>query len=162
MSSLQANPDGRGSGILLPLAVPSEAAEDARRPVCIVDDDASVRDSLSTLLETLGFTVHVYGSGREFLADGRRRDAGCLIVDQHMPGIDGLQTLAALRGSNPELPAILITGRCDPGIAARARALGVTAILEKPFRMAELVETVRAGLRRRSCPRKQTGCGSGI
>ena len=148
VSSPHANRDERRSNIAIPLAMKGDAAEPAQLPIFVVDDDASIRDSLSTLLETLGFTVHTHGSGREFLADGRRQDAGCLIVDQNMPGMDGLQTLAALRSVNPAIPAILMTGRLDPRISDRATALGVTVILEKPFRTAELVETVRTSLRR--------------
>ena len=126
----------------------SKAAEGAQRPIVIVDDDASVRDSLSILLETLGFTVLTYGSGSEFLAGGRGKDAGCLIFDQHMPEGDGLTMLSLLRGEGVNAPAILITGRLDAAIAARAAELGVTAVLDKPFRPAQLVETVLTSLRR--------------
>ena len=56
-----------------------------QKTICIVDDDASVADSLQALLETFGFKVQSYGSGREFLADKRHHAAGCLLIDQHMP-----------------------------------------------------------------------------
>jgi len=112
--------------------------------VFIVDDDESVRDSLSVLLESLGFEVMTHASGREVLADDRCRTADCLIVDQHMPGMDGLTTLAALQGAGAAVPAILITGRLDPEIATRAAQLGVSAVLEKPFAATKLLELVRA------------------
>jgi len=117
-------------------------------PIYVVDDDLSVRESLSVLLETLGFEALPYSSGSELLADERRGDAGCLIVDQHMPGMDGLETLAALRREGLATPAILITGRLDPAIAARAASLGVIGVLEKPFQTTRLIELVDASLDR--------------
>jgi two-component system, LuxR family, response regulator FixJ len=120
----------------------------ARRdhPICIVDDDAWVCDSLSAVLDAYGFETLAYGSGAEFLADERRRQLGCLIIDHHMPGMDGLEVLAALHREGVSVPAILITGRLDTGIPERAGKLGVIAVLEKPFAVARLVELIRAGL----------------
>ena len=114
--------------------------------ICVVDDDASVCDSLSVLLETHGLEVLAYSSGAAFLADERHRQAGCLVVDQHMPGMEGLDLVAALRGERIFLPWVLITGRLDAVIAERADQFGVIAVLEKPFAAARLVELVRAGL----------------
>ena len=148
MSSLQANLDKCRSNVTTPLIMKNKAVKGAQRPIFIVDDDASVRDSLRVLLETLGFTVHTYGSGSEFLAGGRGKDAGCLIVDQHMPETDGLTMLSLLRGEGVNAPAILMTGRLDAAIAGRAAELDVTAVLDKPFRPAQLVETVLTSLRR--------------
>ena len=122
--------------------------EPREHPIYVVDDDESVRDSLSVLLETLGFEVLTHGSASDMLADERRRDAGCVIVDQHMPGMDGLAMLATLQHEGVAAPAILITGRLDSGIAARASALGVAAVLEKPFPTRRLVELVRNSLGR--------------
>jgi two-component system, LuxR family, response regulator FixJ len=108
--------------------------------VCVVDDDESVRDSYRILLESLGFAVTTYASGRDVLADERRHQASYFIVDQHMPEMDGLATLGALRGERPDAQTILITGRLDDEITARAMALDVGAILEKPFAALRLLE----------------------
>ena len=124
----------------------TDRAKPAARPILVVDDDAFVRDSLSVLLETIGFAVRSYASGSELLAGGQHGDAGCLIIDQHMPGLDGLTTLAALRRDGSDLPTILITGRGDAEIAARAAELGAIAVLEKPFTAARLLELARAAL----------------
>jgi two-component system response regulator FixJ len=113
-----------------------------RGPVCIVDDDVGVCDSLSVLLETHGFNVLSYASGAEFLKDDRRRTAKCLVIDQHMPGLDGLDVVGKLQRDGVFLPAILITGRLDAGIAQRAGALGVCAVMEKPFPVARLVDLI--------------------
>jgi two-component system response regulator FixJ len=119
---------------------------EAPGPVCVVDDDDWVCDSLCVLLETYGFSVRSYPSGAAFLKDDRRLDAKLLIVDQHMPGLDGLDMVAELRRQKVFLPTILITGRLDAGIAQRSGALGVLALLEKPFPVAKLVELVRGAL----------------
>ena len=119
---------------------------DARGPVCIVDDDVWVCDSLSVLLETYGFAVLAYASAAEFLNDDRRRAAKCLVIDQHMPGLNGLDVVRTLQRDGVLLPAILITGRLDAGIARGAAELGVRAILEKPFPVARLVDLVGSAL----------------
>ena len=115
-------------------------------PICIVDDDEMVCDSVRVLLETYGFTVAAYPSGVEFLADRRHGRATCLIIDQHMPSLNGLDVVAQLRAQGAELPTILITGRLDPAITLRARELGIAAVLEKPFPVSRLLELVRAAL----------------
>ena len=119
---------------------------EARGPVCVVDDDDWVCDSLCVLLETYGFAVRTYPSGAAFLKDDRRLDAKFLIVDQHMPGLHGLDVVAELHRQKVFLPTILITGRLDAEIAQRCDALGVLALLEKPFPVVKLVELVRGAL----------------
>ena len=117
---------------------------DAGALVCVVDDDESVRDSFRTLLESLGFVVTTYASGQDVLVDDGRRQASLFIIDQHMPEMDGLMTVRGLRREGSSVPAILMTGRLDPEIAARATAFDVDAILEKPFSVARLLELLRA------------------
>jgi two-component system, LuxR family, response regulator FixJ len=129
----------------------------ARRPpenrdnrVCIVEDDKSVTDSLKVLLETFGFDVQSYNSGAEFFADSRRRTVGCLVIDQHMPGMNGLDVVDRLRGEGVRLPTILISGRVEAKTRDRAASLGVTTVIEKPFAADRLVEIIRATLIERS------------
>ena len=115
-----------------------------QKTICIVDDDASVADSLQALLETFGFKVQSYGSGSEFLADERHRAAGCLLIDHHMPGTNGLDVVDNLRKRGIELPTILISGRLDASTRERATRLGVRELLDKPVPASRLIQAIRA------------------
>ena len=100
------------------------------RVVALVDDDVAVLESLKFLLETAGYNVAAYRSAAEFLEDRASRPA-CLIVDQHMPAMTGLELVARLRDMEAAVPALLITGSPSAAIAARANQLGIE-MLEKP------------------------------
>ena len=115
----------------------------ARKAVCIVDDDESVADSLKILLEAFGFAVQSYNSGNEFLADKRRHVAGCLVIDQHMPGMNGLDVIDNLQKEGNKVATILISGRLDTKTRERATRLSVHELLEKPFAASRLIELVR-------------------
>jgi two-component system, LuxR family, response regulator FixJ len=120
--------------------------EQNHEPVCIIDNDEWVADSLRVLLETFGFDVQSYSSGGEFLADDRRRTAGCLVIDHHMPGMNGLDLVDRLQKEGVRGPTILISGRLDTNIRERASSLGITNVIEKPFVAARLVDLVRTTL----------------
>ena len=87
----------------------------------LVDDDPAVRDSLKLLLETYGFIVRDFASGRDFLASGERAENGCLMLGMHMPLVSGLDLLEqpAVQATVP--PTVIITGRADDSIRQRAR-----------------------------------------
>ena len=106
-----------------------------------MDDGAG---SLQALLESFGFDVQSYGSGSEFLADERHRAAGCLLIDQHMPGTSGLDVVDKLRKRGIQLPTILISGRLDASIRERATRLGVRELLDKPVPASRLIQAIRA------------------
>jgi two-component system response regulator FixJ len=118
--------------------------------ICIVDDDESVADSLKSLFETFGFDVRCYTSGAEFLADHQRSVAGCLLIDQHMPGLNGLDVVDHLQKEGVRVPTILISGRLDTNIRERAASLGVTSVIEKPFAARPLVNLIRTALLERN------------
>lgn len=118
--------------------------------ICVVDDDESVADSLKSLLETFGYDVQSYNSGADFLADDRHRSTGCLLVDQHMPGMEGLDVVDRLQKQGARLPTILISGRLDTKTRKRAASLGVTSVLEKPFAAGRVIDLIRTALQERN------------
>jgi len=117
-----------------------------QKTIYIVDDDEAVTDSLHSLLETFGFKVQSYGSGSGFLADERHRAAGCLLIDQHMPGASGLDVVDNLRKEGVQIPTILISGRLDASTRERATRLGVRELLDKPVAACRLIQAIRTTL----------------
>ena len=113
--------------------------------VGIVDDDAAVLDSLKFLLEVIGYQVATYASANAFLGDGAMEHA-CLIIDQHMPGMTGLELAQKLRDDGAAIPILLITGSPSPAIVTRAAQLGIVNVLEKPPEEADLLNFVGAYL----------------
>ncbi len=109
----------------------------------VVDDDAAVLDSLKILLEASGYTVGAYSSAEAFLHDPAARPA-CLILDQHMPRMTGLELTAHLRTRGVEIPILLMSGQLSPAIVAGAAQLGIQLVLEKPPSEADLLSFVDA------------------
>lgn len=134
----------------MPVSCGRRPPEQKRDRICIVDDDEAVADSLKALLETFGFAVRSYGSGVDFLADDPVHKAGCLVIDQQMPGMSGLDVIDQLQREGIRLPIILISGRLDPNTRERAASLGVTKIVDKPFAAASLVSVIKATLSERN------------
>jgi len=114
--------------------------------VLVVDDDAAVRASLKFALEVEGFQVKLYDRGKALLADTNLPKRACLVVDQRMPDIDGIDLIEWLRSQNVTLPAILIHGRVTKQLRMLAQRLGVAAVLEKPLFDSVLVESIRTAL----------------
>ncbi len=110
--------------------------------VFVVDDDEAVRDSLKVLLEVHGIEVEDYGSTAEFADNYRKPGRGCLILDQHLPVTTGVEFLGSPAGRALDIPVILITGRGDAEIEARARKAGVAEYLQKPISQQVLLAAV--------------------
>ncbi|MBS0643662.1 MAG: response regulator [Acetobacteraceae bacterium] len=104
-----------------------------QQQVLIVDDDQAVRDALEFALRLQGFNVHAYSGGNELLAGGELAQAGCVVVDDNMPGMDGLELIGRLRERDIPVPAILITSHATDRLHAKAAVAGVRVVLEKPF-----------------------------
>jgi FixJ family two-component response regulator len=110
--------------------------------VGIVDDDGDVRDVLDALLEQAGHTVRTYQSAQQFLDDPDLGDVACLVVDQNMPGMTGLELLRAVDAAGRTIPSLLITGSPDEQLADEARNLGAIEVFGKPIDFAKLLQLV--------------------
>ncbi len=101
--------------------------------VFIVDDDADLRATLVDLVEAVGLQAEGYSSAKAFLDAGKKSGDGCLVVDIHMPGMDGLQLQQKLMEDRVAIPVIVVTGRGDVPKAVRALKAGAVDFIEKPF-----------------------------
>jgi FixJ family two-component response regulator len=119
--------------------------------VYVVDDDAGVRQSLTSLLQSIAMRVEAFGSAADFLKKGRIVDdiaAACLILDVRLPGTSGLDFQTQLAKADIHLPIIFISGHGDIPITVRAMKAGAVEFLTKPFREQDLLEAVQLALRR--------------
>jgi two-component system response regulator FixJ len=115
--------------------------------ILVIDDDSAVRKSLKFSLELEGYAVRTYADGRALLDDAHLPAGGCLVVDQMMPGMSGLDVVDVLRTRGVSMPAVLIVSSTNHTLRQRASAVGV-AIVEKPFFGNGLVEAIREVLAR--------------
>lgn len=122
----------------------SRPTHDAPATVFIVDDDEAVRDSVQVLLEARGFVAAAFESAAAVLAALEARRPACLVVDLHMPAVNGIDLLKTLIVRDIRLPVVMITGRIDRTSRRWAQEAGAAIVLEKPFTDAELFEAIRA------------------
>ena len=111
--------------------------------IAIVDDEKDMRQSISQWLALSGYDTETFSSAEEALGTLGPEYPGIVISDIKMPGMDGIQLLRKLMGSDSELPVIMITGHGDVPIAVEAMRSGAFDFLEKPFnpdRMSDLAK----------------------
>jgi len=118
---------------------------EANRLVHLVDDDESVRKSVGFMLKTSGLRVQGYASGTELLKQSRTLEAGCILLDIRMPGMDGLEVQQALRDAGVTLPVIIMTGHGDVPLSVKAMKAGAIDFIEKPFEKAALLAALEQG-----------------
>jgi len=113
------------------------------RKIVVVDDDVAVRESTVTLLESAGHDVVAFENGTAFVGAGIPPGTDVILLDMMMPGLNGLETVRALKDSSDELPPIvMLTGHGDIPLAVEAMKLGAAEFLEKPYPMKDLLELV--------------------
>ena len=119
--------------------------------IAVVDDDASVRESLESLIRSVGYAVKVFASAEEFLNSPRLLETNCLILDVRLPGMDGLELHRRLLEKNHKIPVIFITAHASDD-HSRAQALrdGAVDYLIKPFSEESLLDALDVALGPRS------------
>lgn len=123
-----------------------------KKKVYIVDDDESVCRALKTLLMTFEFEVKTFNSAISFFDAVPNDEPGCLVLDIHMPGLDGWATQKRILASGSKRPVIFISAEKEDNAAGRALKAGALGFLQKPFDAQTLVDLINGELE--SCVRK--------
>src|SRR5215469_17164818 len=123
--------------------------------VCVIDDESSVRDSLTNLLRSAGLKVRSFASARDFLNDWPRETPSCLVLDVQMPGLSGLDLQRELGSADTQIPIIFMTGYGDIPMTVHAMKAGAVEFLTKPFRDQDLLDAIRIGLEQDRTRRQQ-------
>ncbi len=114
--------------------------------VFVIDDDASMRDALRSLIRSVGLRVELFGSAKEFLQKAPLDAPSCLVLDIRLPGISGLQFQRKLAEANISIPTIFITAHGDIPMSVRAMKAGAIEFLTKPFRDQDLLDAIQLAL----------------
>src|SRR5438128_1428578 len=123
--------------------------------VFVVDDDASVREGLGSLIRSAGLRVETFASAQEFLDSPRSDVASCLVLDVRLPGLSGLDLQERMAEADIEIPIIFITGHGDVPTSVRAMKAGAVEFLTKPFRDRDLLDAIRQAIDRDQAARRQ-------
>jgi FixJ family two-component response regulator len=116
--------------------------------VFVVDDDASIREALSSLVRSIGLSVETFSSAKEFLRHKRSEAPGCLVLDVRLPGLSGMELQRELAAANNKIPIVFITGHGDIPMSVRAMKDGALEFLTKPFRDQDLLDAVQQAIER--------------
>ena len=114
--------------------------------VFVIDDDDSVRDAITNLLEAVNIKAQALASTEEFFRRGRPATSCCLVLDLQLPGTTGLQFQQSLRRAGIEVPIVFVTAFGDVPTAMRAVKAGAIEFLTKPFQKEDLLSAVYRGL----------------
>lgn len=112
------------------------------KTVMIIDDEPSVGEMMSALLEAEGFQARVAYDGQDGLEQMARQPADLLLLDYMLPGMDGIEVLCEVRQRWPSLPVILITAFGSPELRSRAGKFKVLDVVSKPFDTSKLLEQI--------------------
>lgn len=116
--------------------------------VFVVDDDASIRDAVKSLLKSVGLRAEVFGSTEEFLNATRPQIPSCLVLDVRLPGMSGLEFQEELEKTGIRIPIIFVTAHGDIPMTSRAMKAGAIEFLPKPFQKQELLDAIHQALQR--------------
>jgi FixJ family two-component response regulator len=116
--------------------------------VFVIDDDASMRAALSSLLASIGLRVTAFASATEFLQAKLPDCPTCLVLDVRLPGLSGLDFQAELAKANIDIPIVFMTGHGDIPMTVRAMKAGAVEFLPKPFRDQDMLDAVQVGIER--------------
>ena len=114
--------------------------------IAVVDDDASIRETTSDLLESAGYSAMAFSSPGEILVSERLAQFACLITDMRMPGMSGIELYERLRATGWRIPTILVSAYPNELDRERACRAGILSCLRKPFTPEALLERIAAAM----------------
>ena len=115
--------------------------------ISIVDDDPLVREATVDLVHSLGYDAVSFASAEQFLDSGQLTNTSCLITDQQLPGLSGIELPKLLRTEGYGTPVIFITAFPETTARQRALSAGAIAYLSKPFDQGALITSLEAALK---------------
>jgi FixJ family two-component response regulator len=123
--------------------------------VFVVDDDASVRDAIRSLLNSTGLGAEVFASTEEFSQYERPETPSCLVLDVQLPGRTGIDFQELLAETGVRIPIIFVTAHGDVRMTSRAMRAGAVEFLTKPFQKDEFLTAIHHALDRDRTRRKE-------
>jgi FixJ family two-component response regulator len=124
-----------------------------RLRIAIVDDEEPVRRALRRLFLAEGMEADTFASGSDFLESLGSRHPDCLVLDLHLPGLDGFALQRQLTEAYPRVPVVVITGHDPEGADERVRAAGAVAYLLKPLEAPTLLAAVASAIEAARSPK---------
>jgi FixJ family two-component response regulator len=125
--------------------------------VFVVDDDAAIREALSSLIRSVDLEAETFGSAAEFLRAKLPDAPSCLVLDVRLPGVSGLDFQGELAKSGIHIPVIFVTGHGDIPMTVKAMKAGAVEFLTKPFRDQDMLDAIQVALERDRTRREQDG-----
>jgi FixJ family two-component response regulator len=138
----------RDASVSKRLPSPSDLASAEAPIVYVIDDDAVMREALSSLFRSIGLQVQVFNSAPELLQGNLAEKASCLVLDIRLPGVSGLEFQAELAKAGIHIPIIFMTDHGDITMSVQAMKAGAVDFLEKPFRHQEMLDAVGLAIER--------------
>ena len=112
-------------------------------PICVVDDDAGVREAVESLLRAEGFSVELFATAQRFVARASQAPLSCVILDVELPGLSGLELQSELAKSGLSVPIIFLTGHGSIPMSVKAMRAGAIEFLTKPFEADDLLNAIQ-------------------
>jgi FixJ family two-component response regulator len=116
--------------------------------VFVIDDDQPVRESLASLLKSVGLQVQTFETADEFLQQAAPNGPSCLVLDVRLPGLSGLDFQSELAKADIRIPIVFMTGHGDIPMSVKAMKAGAIEFLTQPFRDQDILDAVRLGIER--------------
>jgi len=136
---------------------------DAQGPIVfVVDDDASMRPAMESLIRSVGLRVKSFANADDFLRSERPEAPACLVLDVRMPGLSGLDLQKELAAAGIRIPIIFITGHGDIPMSVQAMKGGATEFLTKPFRDQQILDAIQVAIEKDVAARKEDSDRAGL